>query len=56
MKRSLHKVMETFQGTRAGANPRLGLRNTKNDASSFIRTITVGPGISPDLLTLHPIK
>ncbi len=48
--------METFQGDARRRKPALGVLNTKCDASSFIRTMTVGPGISPDLLTPYSMK
>jgi hypothetical protein len=43
---------KTFQGTDAARRPTTGMRAALG-TSSFIRTVTVGPGISPGLLTLH---
>jgi hypothetical protein len=42
---------KTFQGWRTGTPRRLGQAIAVARTSSFIRTVTVGPGIAPGLLT-----
>jgi hypothetical protein len=49
------KVKNTNQGARKSL-PTACRQEVKTIAISFIRTVTVGPGIQPDLLTLEPAK
>jgi hypothetical protein len=49
------KVKNTNQGARKSLTPACK-QGVKTIAISFIRTVTVGPGIQPDLLTLRLAK
>jgi hypothetical protein len=60
MKRSCHGETKTLQGSKNAPACPDGPTNAstpprKRRASSFIRTVTVGSGIEPDLLTRDPL-